>query len=138
MPIVPGPSEIPVIKQVDRETAISELREELHAMTDDSTSMCQVAAERGIFCRGFRQYSDEELREKFDWIVSRNPSLNRKDLEKMANLWQISRQVIEAVPLACDAQTIEHDTCLGWDSFSNDELQKFYREILHKEVNVVP
>jgi hypothetical protein len=137
MAIVPGHDETPIIRTVDRGTAIDELRARLFELTGDETSICQVAAERGIFCHGFKQYSDDELREKFDWIARRNPSLNRKDLEKMANLWQISRQVIEGVSFACDAQTIEHDTCLGWDSFSNDELQKFFREILHQEVNVV-
>jgi len=137
MAIVPGPQEAPQIRQLDRSTAIRELKSELMSLTNDQTSICKVAAERGIFCHGFKQYSDEELREKFDWIVRRNPNLNRKDLERMANLWQISRQVMEGVNFACDAQTIEHDTCLGWDSFSNDELQKHFREILKQEVDVV-
>jgi hypothetical protein len=137
MSLLPGPQEIPVIRQVDRGTAIQELRAKLLSLTDDQTSMCQVAAERGIFCHGFKQYSDEELRDKFDWITRRNPNLRRRDLEKMANLWQLSRQVIEGVCFSCDAQTIEHDTCLGWDSFSNEELQKFFREIMHQEVDVV-
>jgi len=137
MAIVPGPQKPPVIRRVDRATAIQELRAKLVSMTDDKTSMCSVAAEQGIFCRGFKQYSDEQLREKFDWIVRRNPSLNRKDLERMANLWQISRQVMDGVPFACDAQTIEHDTCLGWDSFSNEALQKHFREILHEEVDII-
>jgi hypothetical protein len=137
MAIVPGPRETPAIRQIDRTTAIRELRAQLMAMTDDNTSMCQIAAERGIFCHGFKQYSDEELREKFDWITRRNPNLSRRDLERMANLWQISRQVMDGVPFSCDAQTIEHDTCMGWDSFSNDELQKHFREILRQEVNVV-
>lgn len=137
MAIVPGPTPTPVIRQLDRASAIRELRAELHSLTDDQTSICQVAAERGIFCHGFKQYSDDELRERFDWLTRKNPNLNRRDLERMANLWQISRQVLEGVQFACDAQTIEHDTCLGWDSFSNDELQKFFREILRQEVNVV-
>lgn len=137
MAITPGPSQPPVIRNIDRGSAISELRARLSSLTDDRTSMCMVAAERGIFCHGFKQYSDEQLREKFDWITRRNPNLKRRDLESMANLWQISRQVIEGVHFSCDAQTIEHDTCLGWDSFTNDELQKFFREIIHQEVNVV-
>lgn len=137
MVIVPGPQDPAAIPQIDRQSAIRTLRDTLITMTDDHTSICQVAAERGIFCHGFKQYSDEELREKFDWITRRNPNLNRRDLERMANLWQISRQVMEGVTFACDAQTIEHDTCLGWDSFSNEELQKHFREILKREVNVV-
>jgi len=136
MRIVPGNQEPAPIRQITRRGAIESLRASLIAMTDDRTSICMVAAERGIFCHGFKQYSDEELREKFDWITSRNPNLRRADLERMANLWQISRQVLEGVRFACDAQTIEHDTCLGWDSFTNDELQKFCREILNEEVNV--
>ncbi len=137
MSIVPGPKETPMIREVDRASAIDAIRAELRTLTDDRTSMCMAAAEHGIFCRGFRQYSDDELREKFEWIVRRNPNLRRDELEKMANLWQISRQVLDGVPFACDAQTIEHDTCMGWDSFSNEDLQRFFREILKEEVNVV-
>ncbi len=124
-------------RAIARAAAISELRGGLLKMTDDEHSICQVAADRGILCRGFRHYSDEELRDRYDWLVRKNPTATRPDLEKMANLWQLARQVLEGVPLACDAQKIEHDTCMGWDDFTNTDLSRFYREIFGEDVIVI-
>ena len=137
MAILPQQPETPSIRRVNRQIAIDDLRHKLMSMTDDQHSMCNVAARQGIFCGGFRRYTDEELRDRYNWLVERNPSATRKEIEAMANLWQISREVIKGVHLACDAQTIEHDTCHGWDQFSNEDLQHFYADILREEVNVV-
>ena len=55
----------------------------------------------------------------------------------MANLWQLARQVLEGVPLACDAQRIEHDTCKGWDDFTNEQLEQYHREVTGESVIVL-
>jgi hypothetical protein len=44
-----------------REAAIAVLRERLLRMTDGEHSICRVAADRGIFCRGFRRWNDHEF-----------------------------------------------------------------------------
>ncbi|MFA6955652.1 MAG: hypothetical protein WC538_07260 [Thermoanaerobaculia bacterium] len=124
-------------RRIHRADAIASLRSALLQLTDDQRSMCQVAAERGIFCHGFRQLTDDELRQRYDWLVSRYPTATRAELESMANLWQISRQVLEGVPLACDAQKLEHDTCNGWDDFTNEQLEGYHREIVGESVIVV-
>ncbi|HSN67904.1 MAG TPA: hypothetical protein VLV48_01575 [Thermoanaerobaculia bacterium] len=124
-------------ERIARSAAIRRLRDVLVLMTDEEHSICRVAAERGIFCKGFKRYSDGELRERYSWLVNRDPSISRPRLEDLADRWQLARQVFDDVPIACDAQQIEHDTCGGWDEFSDDDLARFCRELLHENVIVV-
>ena len=124
-------------RSMRRADAIASLRTALLSLTDDEHSICQVATEKGILCRGFRHFTDEELRERYDWLVRKNPTVTRAELESMANLWQLARQVLEGVPLACDVQRIEHDTCKGWDDFSNEQLEQYHRELIGESVIVV-
>ena len=106
------------------------------AMTDDEHSMCQVATEKGIYCRGFRRLSDEVFRERHDWLVHRNPGASRAEIEDLANKWQLARQIVDRVPLSCDAQLREHDTCDGWNEFTNQDLERFCREIVGKNAKI--
>ena len=48
----------------------------------------------------------------------------------------MARQEVEGVPTACDVQQIEHDTCGGWDDFTNDDLTRFALELTGKSVRV--
>ena len=41
-----------------RQEAIEAIRRKILEMVDDEHSMCRIAAEKGIFCRGFRQHTD--------------------------------------------------------------------------------
>jgi len=126
----------PITAPMSRADAISRLREALVAMTDDEHSMCQVATEKGIYCYGFRRLSDKEFRQRYDWLVSKNPKASRAEIESLANKWQLARQIVDRVPLSCDAQLKEHDTCNGWNEFTNVELEQFCREILHKNAKI--
>jgi hypothetical protein len=126
----------PITAPMSRADAISRLREALVAMTDDEHSMCQVATEKGIYCNGFRRLSDKEFRQRYDWLVSKNPKASRAEIESLANKWQLARQIVDRVPLSCDAQLKEHDTCNGWNEFTNVELEQFCREILHKNAKI--
>ena len=49
--------------------------------------MCRVAADRGIMCRGFAHFSDAELRDNDAWLLRKNPSMSREELEDLANKW---------------------------------------------------
>jgi len=119
-----------------RTEAIDRLRNELIQMTDEENCACKVAADRGVFCQGFNRYSDQDLRERYWWIVRRRPDLTRADLETIANDWQLAQQDVQRLPLACDVQTRVHDTCRGWNDFTNDELAKFYAQVTGKEVRI--
>ena len=120
-----------------RDQTIAELRHRFQVMTDDEHSMCRVAAEKGIFCNGFSRFSDDELREKYWWIVRKRPSLTRDELESLANLWQLAQQDVQHMACACDVQTRLHDTCRGWHDFTNDQLATYYEQIVGTPVRVI-
>jgi hypothetical protein len=119
---------------ITRSEAISLLRSELMKLTDEDTSICKAAAEKGIFCHGFNRFGDGELRRRFSWLGDRARTLPREDLEEIANRWQLARQEVCDVRIACDVQQKEHDTCHGWDDFSTSDLARFYFELTGRSV----
>ena len=132
--------EPPLPAVISRAKAVAILRhtfmQELESH-DGETSMCRLAAERGVFCNGFARYGDGELRRAYDWIARKNPAASREEMEELANRWQIARQEVREMPLACDVQQREHDTCRGWDDFTNEQLGTFIQEVTGKEFVVV-
>jgi hypothetical protein len=120
-----------------RAEAISRLRRELLAMTDEDHSLCQVAAERRIFCRGFRRWNDWEFDRRWRTFIGRSTHLSRAQMEEYANLWELAEQVRQRVPLACDAQTTSCRPCRGWNEFSNADLARFCSDVLGVNVDVV-
>ncbi len=127
----------PKLEMLSRSELVSRLRRELDQYTDEETSICKAAAERGVFCRGFHRYSDEELRKRYDWIVARRPNITRDELERIANDWQLAQQEVYEVPFACDVQQRIHDTCRGWNDFTNEQLAKFYYQLTGREITIV-
>ena len=121
-------------KRVSRATAIALLRSRFLSMCDDDTSMCRVAAQRGIFCKGFSKYTETELRRKYWWLAARDPEMGREELEDLANKWQLAREMRNELDLACDVQRLEHDTCNGWNDFSNEQLSGYCSEILGQPI----
>jgi hypothetical protein len=115
---------------MDRNEAIKMLRTELLLrIGNEDVSACTIATRQGIFCRGFARFSDAELRDRYQWIVRRRPNMSRKELEEIADRWQLARQDVRDKRIACDVQQEVSDMCRGWDSFSNDELARFYFEM---------
>jgi len=121
---------------ISRGGAIDLLRAELLKLAGDEVSVCKVAAEKNIFCRGLHRHSDAALRRKFDWLNRKKQDMTRAELEEMVDSWQLARQEVDQLPVACDVQQGEHDGCSGWDDFSNDELSGFCRELTGREVVV--
>lgn len=119
-----------------RQEVLSRIREELLKLVDEEHSICQIAAQKGLFCRGFSRYTDEELRERYGWLLMRPRALPRPRLEELANTWQLARQVVHDVPIACDVQQLEHDTCGGWDDFANEDLARFYEDLVGGKVTI--
>ena len=113
-----------------RGEAIRGIRARLLDMVDDGHSMCQVATEKGVYCRGFRRLSDEEMKHRYNWLLRRNPGMSRAELEDLANRWQLARQIVDQVPISCDAQALEHDTCEGWDTFDDETIARYYKELI--------
>jgi len=113
---------------ISRSDLIVALRNELSHRAGDM-SICKLAAQTGIFCKGFRRYSDAELKEHYAWISKRNPDASREELEEIADRWQLAREDVLGAKTSCDVQQLEHDSCGGWDDFSDDDLAKFLREL---------
>ena len=125
------------MKKLDRKQCIADVRARLLALVDDEHSICEVAARRGIFCRGFAQWSLEELKRRYDWIAAMRPNLERAEIERLANAWQLARQQVFGTCLACDTQTEEHDTCRGFDDFSDAQLEAFHAALCGEPVEIV-
>ena len=126
------------VRHVTRDQAIGDLRAALEKLQDERHSICQVAAERNLFCHGFAQWTFGELRARYPQILRSRPSLSRHDLEALANRWQLVRQSVQGTSLSCDTEALEHRSCKGWDEFSDQELANFHREICGEEVKIVP
>ena len=124
-------------RTVPRQDAIARLRRELLRFTDEENSCCKIAAERGIFCKGFHRYTDEELRKRYDWIADRRPGIGREELESIANDWQLAQQEVFELPMACDVQQRVHDTCRGWNDFTNEQLARFYQQLTGEEISII-
>lgn len=116
-----------------RASLITELRNELAQRANGEMSICRLAAETGVFCHGFRRFSDDELRKSYDWIAKKNPGQTRDELEEVADRWQLARQEVNHLPTSCDVQQIEHDGCNGWDDFSEEELSRFLTTLKGKK-----
>jgi hypothetical protein len=98
--------------------------------------MCEIAAQRGIFCRGFRRWPDSEFDRRWRLTLGRSTHLTRVQMEELANLWQLAEQVRHRVGLACDAQRPGQGACRGWDEFSNQDLARHCNDILGVDVIV--
>ena len=123
-------------RTLSRQEAIDTLRQALLARTDEQHSICEVAGRLGIFCNGHRGLDDRALFERYDWIVARQKPKDRPALEDLANRWQLARQAATGAELACEVQTEEKETGLGWDDFDNETLAKHYLELRHEAVFV--
>ncbi len=119
-----------------REGAIDILRSELVKLAGGEVSICKLAAEKNIFCRGMHRHSDAGLRKKFDWINQKNPRMTREEMESLVDRWQLARQEVSQLPSACDVQQLEHDGCRGWDDFTNEELSQFCFELTGRKIVV--
>jgi hypothetical protein len=120
-----------------RGDAIARLRAELVRMCDDEHSLCQVAAERGIFCHGFRRWGAAEFDRRWKKAIGRSTHLSREQMEEFANLWQLAEQIRQRVCLACDLNVNGTGACRGWEEFSNEDLTRFCADLLGQEVQIL-
>ena len=122
-------------ESISRPALIAALRDELTRRAGEM-SICKLAAQTGIFCKGFRRYSDAELQERYGWISKKNPDVPREELEEIADRWQLARQDVVGALSSCDVQQLEHDACGGWDDFGDEQLAGFLRELTGRSVVV--
>ena len=131
-----GPETGEGIESLSRPKALERIREKLTMMTDEEHCMCSVAGRFGIFCGGFRNLSDAELRRRFDWIALRRPEASRQELEKLISLYHVGRQQVAGAALCCDVETREHCACDGWNAFDNRALEKLCLELTGRPIRI--
>jgi hypothetical protein len=119
-----------------RAEAIGRLREALRALCGGERTLCRVAAEEGIFCRGFRRWPEREFHDRWRGHLGVSTHLTRPQMEELAELWQICEQLERRSALICDAQTVAPGACRGWSEFSDADLEGFCREILGGRVTI--
>lgn len=120
-----------------RAEALSRLRAHLLEFVDPENSLCRVAAEKGIFCRGFRRWSDPEFDRRWRSCIGRSTHLSRPQMEEYANLWQLTEQAAHRATLTCDAAAAGRGACRGWNEFSNEVVAQFCSDLLGMNVEVV-
>lgn len=128
------------MKTITRSQAIGEIRAELMKLVDEDHSICDVAARLGIFCGGFAQWTFQELKKRYPFIVRSRPHITRAELEELANRWQLARQTVMDTRMSCDTQLAESgkQVCHGWDEFDDEEMAAFHAQLCGEEVEVVP
>ncbi len=121
---------------ITREAAVARIRRDLILMQEDGKSVCRIAAERNILCRGFHRDSPDELRWRYSEQIGNAAELTPLELEERANTWQLERQQSEKARLCCDVQYMFYETCRAWDDFTNEELSRFCFELSGDQVRV--
>jgi len=121
-----------------REEAIRSLRSALQPMCGADRSMCDVAAEKGIFCRGFRRWPDSEFHRRWKGALGTSTHLTRAQMERLADLWQLAEQLRCGVGFACDVDARPAGACRGWDEFENSALERFCADLLGLSLVIEP
>lgn len=119
-----------------RPEAVARLRAVLLELCGDGRTMCRVAAEEGIFCRGFRRWPEHEFHERWKRQLGVSTHLTRDQMEELADIWQLCEQLRRRDMLICDAQTAAPGACRGWNEFTDRDLERFCLEILGKQVEI--
>jgi hypothetical protein len=132
----PAPQPIRPAERMARPKAIEILRDRLTSLCDEEHCACEVAAHLGVFCQGFRNQSDRQLRQRFDWIASKRPKASRAEIERLVSLYHVGRQEVTGAVLCCDVETREHCACDGWNMFDNHQLETFCSELADRSVRI--
>ena len=120
-----------------REEALQRIRQFLAANTRDEETTCQAAARLGIFCRGFDQWDVEHLRTLYPWLAKKMPANTSKaEFLKLVVAWDNARALVHKAPTTCDALAIDHDACLGFDRFANDQLQQMFPQLFASDDSI--
>lgn len=123
-------------RALSRRAAIRCLRESVIKLTEEC-SRCPRATEHGIYCLGFRRFTEEELSRRYARLLDSSPNMTPEELADLANRWRVAVQFLEHVFAYCEGHRRESGECAGWDGFSTDELERFCFEVLREPVRIV-
>ncbi len=117
-----------------REQALEKIREFLAGKQRDDETTCQTVARLGIFCRGYDQWDLEQLRELYPWLARRVPEdASREEFLKMVVAWDGARALVNKASTTCDVHMLDHDGCLGFDRFNNDQLRELFPQVFAED-----
>ncbi|MCX7915184.1 MAG: hypothetical protein N3A53_02625, partial [Verrucomicrobiae bacterium] len=78
-----------------REEALKKIRQLLVSHTRPDETTCEAAARLGIFCRGYDQWSKEQLAQMYPWLAQRvGPEASREELLRLVIAWDGARQLV--------------------------------------------
>lgn len=107
-----------------RDAALKRIREFLATNQRDDETTCQTAARLGIFCHGYDQWSMEQLRQLYPWLAQKMPTdTPRGEFLKLIIAWDGARQLAQKTSTTCDVKVLDHEGCLGFDRFTNQQLK---------------
>ena len=122
-----------------REEALQRVREFLGKQTREDETTCQAAARLGIFCHGYDRWTLEQLRNLYPWLAKKMPAdTPREDFMKLIVAWDNARQLVHKVSTTCDAHSVDHDGCLGFDRFSNQQLKRMFPQLFQGDDEIAP
>lgn len=128
------------MKTLTRTEALDVLRKQCLALVDDEHSLCEVAGRLQILCKGFSQWSFQELKDRNKWLTTRRRHMTRAEMESLLNRWELARQFVNDQGLPCDNNLTDrhHPLCKGWDEFDEATLAGFVAELTGEAVEVRP
>jgi len=113
-----------------REDAIKRIREFLITNTRPDETTCEAAARLGVFCHGYDRWTWEQLRELYPWLAKKMPANTpREQFLQLIVAWDGARKIAHRAPTTCDVKVLDHEGCLGFDRFSNQQLQRMFPQI---------
>ncbi len=120
--------------QYSRQEALQKIREFLASKQRDDETTCQAVARLGIFCQGYDQWDVDQLRELYPWLAKRvTEDTSREEFLKLVVAWDGARALAHKVETTCDVHLIDHDGCLGFDRFSNEQLKEMFPQLFEDD-----
>ncbi len=117
-----------------RDEALTKIRAFLVANRREDETTCQTAARCGLFCHGYDQWSTAQLRQRYPWLSQKLPAdTTREELLKLIVAWDGARMLVHKTDTTCDAKSLDHEGCLGFDRLTNDHLKRLFPQLFQPE-----
>ena len=124
--------------EYSRQEALNRIRNLLASERKNDETTCQTAGRLGIFCRGYDKWTTDALKAQYPWLARKLPrSATREQLLKLIVAWDSAREEVLHAPTTCDAKSMDHDGCLGFDRFNNENLRRMFPQLFDPADKIV-
>lgn len=122
-----------------RAEALKRIRDFLVTNTRNGETTCQAAARLGIFCHGYDHWTTQRLRELYPWLAKKLPAESpREELLKLIVAWDGARTLVHNVSTTCEAKSLDHEGCMGFEKYSNEQLKRIFPQIFQTDDQITP